>query len=247
MPRRPTVLLFDLDGTLLLTGGAGSRAFAEATQEVLGDASHAGGFSYAGMTDRSIAREVLRRAQRAHDEAEVDRLIATYLPRLAREVRASAAYRVLDGVEALLERLAPRAGGTGGASEAIAAGGDAPVALGLGTGNVEEGARTKLARGDLNRHFAFGGFGCDAEDRADLLRAGVRRGAARLGVGERDVRVVVIGDTEKDVAAALRIGAVAVGVGTGPRSPDELRAVGAHHAFDTLAAPGVFEALLDGP
>lgn len=231
MTRRPTVLLFDLDGTLLLTGGAGGRAFAEATAEVLGDAAHAGGFSYAGMTDRSIAREVLRRAGRDHDEAEVDRLIARYLPRLAREVSASTGYRVLDGVEALLARLAAADGSR--------------VAIGLGTGNVEEGARTKLARGDLNRHFTFGGFGCDAEDRAELLRAGARRGAARLGVAEREVRVVVIGDTEKDVHAARRIGAVAVGVGTGPRTPAELREVGAHHAFATLAEGGVLDALVE--
>ena len=88
-------------------------------------------------------------------------------------------------------------------------------AVGLGTGNVEEGARLKLDRVDLCRHFSFGGYGSDHADRAELLAIGARRGRARLGVGDGPCRVVVIGDTPKDIAAARAIGAESIAVATG--------------------------------
>ncbi|HSO32352.1 MAG TPA: HAD hydrolase-like protein, partial [Labilithrix sp.] len=117
------------------------------------------------------------------------------------------------------------------------------IALGLGTGNVKRGAYAKLARGALDAPFAFGGFGCDAEDRTELLRVGAGRGAAALGVPLADCRVVVIGDTPKDVAAARGIGAECIGVGTGGFAPAALRDLGAQNAFATLEEDGVREAL----
>jgi phosphoglycolate phosphatase-like HAD superfamily hydrolase len=99
---------------------------------------------------------------------------------------------------------------------------------------------------ELHGSFAFGGFGCDAEARVELIRIGAERGAAALGVAVSACRVVVIGDTPKDVAAALGIGAEAVGVGTGRFTPDELRASGARLAFGDLSEPGAIDALLTG-
>jgi len=96
----------------------------------------------------------------------------------------------------------------------------------------------------IYHHFPFGGFGCDAEDRPALIRRGAERGAERLGVPLEECRVVIIGDTPKDVAAAQALGADSVGVGTASFTPAQLRAAGATHAFADLAAPGAREAVL---
>jgi phosphoglycolate phosphatase-like HAD superfamily hydrolase len=136
-------------------------------------------------------------------------------------------YRVHPGVAAVLDALA----------------GQPATALGLGTGNLREGARLKLARGALDARFGFGGFGCDAEDRATILRIGAARGAAQLGVGWEDTRVVVIGDTPRDVAAAASLGADCIAVCTSGSTPEELRAAGPCQVFATLDAPGVLDAL----
>jgi phosphoglycolate phosphatase-like HAD superfamily hydrolase len=234
---RPTVLLFDIDGTLILTGGAGRRAMEHAFAETCGSADRGHPplaplaplhFSFAGMTDRAIAREGLRAARREATREAIDALLDAYLARLEHEVERADGYRVMPGVEATLAAVR----------------GLAHVAVGLGTGNVKRGAYTKLARGALGDAFAFGGFGCDAEDRAELLRVGARRGADAIGAPVESCRVVVIGDTPKDVAAALAIGAECVAVGTGGFDPRELAALGAHHAFATLDDPGAKGALL---
>ena len=181
----PTVLLFDIDRTLIDNGGAGRRA--------------------------------------------MERGLEAYLSRLEQELdRARDEYVVYPGVRELCAALSALEG----------------VALGLGTGNVERGARLKLAPGDLNRFFAFGGFGSDATERADVLRVGARRGADRLGLPVERCRVVVIGDTPRDVAAGLAIGARCVAVATGGYGVEELRASGAHHVFEGLDRSGVREALL---
>lgn len=224
---KPTVLLFDIDGTLITTGGAGRRAMTRALADL--GAVGAGDFSYAGMTDRLIVRRSLEEAAVAATEARIDAVIARYLERLGEEVAQSVAadYRVHPGMrEAVAEALA-REG----------------FAVGLGTGNVERGARIKLSRVGLADAFAFGGFGCDAEDRGELIRIGAERGAARLGVARAACRVVVIGDTERDVAAARAIGAEAFAVATGTIGREALAASAPDHLFDTLAEPDARRAL----
>jgi phosphoglycolate phosphatase len=229
---RPTVFLFDIDGTLISTGGAGRRSMEAAFGELHGPRGVAAiEFSFAGMTDRAIVRTGLR-ALEGHPleraEPAIDRVLDAYLVRLGDEVRRTETYRVHPGVTSILEWL-PRT---------------ARTAIGLGTGNIRKGAYAKLARGSLDGSFPFGGFGCDAEDRTELLRVGAQRGAAVLGTPFAECRVVVIGDTPKDVAAAQGIGAECIGVGTGGFEPKALRDLGAHHAFDTLAHDGVRDALL---
>ena len=118
------------------------------------------------------------------------------------------------------------------------------MGVGLGTGNVLAGARIKLSRVGIFEKFAFGGFGSDAEDRGALIRRGAERGAEHLKVPLAECRVVVIGDTPKDVDAAVSIGAESIGVGTGGFSKDELSQHGATHAFDSLATPGALDAML---
>ncbi len=229
---RPTVFLFDIDGTLISTGGAGRRSMEGAFAELFGKPGVAAiEFSFAGMTDRAIVRNGLRAlADHALEQASdtIDRVLQAYLGRLSDEVRRAETYVVHPGVTSILEWL-PKT---------------SKAAIGLGTGNVRRGAYAKLARGALHDAFPFGGFGCDAEDRTELLRVGAERGASALGVPLAECRIVVIGDTPKDVSAAHGIGAECIGVGTGGFAPAALRDLGAHHAFDTLAHDGVREALL---
>ncbi len=224
----PTILLFDLDGTLLLTGGAGRRAMEAALEAVCGASDVLAGFAFGGMTDQLIVRTALRGLGRPDDADTVQAVIDEHLERLPDEVARAPRYRILPGVLDLLPSLHATAG----------------VALGLGTGNVRLGAMTKLARGGLERFFAFGGFGCDHEDRVELLRAGAQRGASTLGVPLGECRIVVVGDTPRDVAAARGLGARCVAVGTGGHSPEELRALGADEAFEDLTDRRVRSCLL---
>jgi phosphoglycolate phosphatase len=131
-----------------------------------------------------------------------------------------------------------------GMREAVDAGLQAGMAVGLGTGNVREGARVKLQRVGLFEKFSFGGFGDDHELRPELIRRGAERGAATLGVELVAARVVVIGDTPKDVAAAQAIGAESIGVATGGFSVEQLRASGATRVFASFAEAGAVDAML---
>jgi phosphoglycolate phosphatase len=228
---RPTVLLFDIDGTLVTTGGAGRRAMERAFAQLHGRPDVLASFSFAGMTDRAIVRRGLGAlGVPSHDEA-IDALLAAYLAQLAHEVEqvAPADYRLHPGVSEAVAAACARAG----------------FAVGLGTGNVREGARVKLQRVGIFERFAFGGFGCDHEERAELLRCGARRGAERLGVALDACRVVVIGDTPRDVEAARDIGAHCIGVATGPYSSDALREAGADYTFPHLGSAQALRALLD--
>jgi phosphoglycolate phosphatase len=204
------VYLFDLDGTLCDTGGAGRRSMERAFEAKYGTREPMRGFAFGGMTDRLIARTALESFGAEARGAAIDELLATYLGFLPDELERTPGYVVYPGVERALESLATP-----------------NVAIGLGTGNVEPGARLKLERGGLNRYFTFGGFGSDHEDRAELLRRGMERGAAQLGATPTDVRTIVIGDTPRDVSAGHAIGAFVIAVATGWTSADELSEAGA--------------------
>lgn len=218
--RQPTVYLFDIDGTLLLTGGAGRRAIEAAFDHRTGRRDACSAFSFHGMTDRAIVRAGLLHIGAAVSEERIDELIASYLENLSIEVATSDGYRIMPGVLATLERLRGRP----------------QCALGLGTGNVRRGAAIKLERGNLYSHFTFGGFGCDHEDRAELLRMGAERGAGQLGQPRAACRVVVIGDTILDVRAAQAIGAECIGVGTSGTPLEELQRAGATAVYADLIA-----------
>ena len=217
----PTILLFDIDGTLLLAGGAGRRAMERAFDELHGRPDAISGVDFRGMTDGPLLRRALRTIGRPDDDRAVAQIIRHYLHHLHSCVNEAAEFRVMPGVKELLAALAPRA----------------RLALGLGTGNVERGARIKLARADLNGYFAFGGFGSDREQRADLLRVGAERGAQRLGVPLPRCRVVVIGDTPRDIEAANAVGAESVVVATGGHTLEELRRASPTVLFEDLTDP----------
>jgi phosphoglycolate phosphatase-like HAD superfamily hydrolase len=228
----PTVFLFDIDGTLIDAGGAGRGAMEVAFVEVLGAArSTIAGVKFAGATDRGIVRAGLRAAGLPEDEAKIDAVLERYLELLPEEIGAARdAYRIHAGVH---EAIA--------AAEAHACG-----AVGLGTGNVARGARIKLESVGIWERFAFGGFGCDAEPRHEVLAAGVRRGAARLAVEVEACRVVVIGDTPRDVEAARAIGAQCLAVSTGFASASTLREAGATWVVGRLDDAAAMRAIARG-
>jgi phosphoglycolate phosphatase len=225
---RPTVLLFDIDGTLITTGGVGRRAMERAFEDAHGS-REACRFRFDGMTDWQIARQALTTLGVEPTRAAIAKSLAYYLTLLAEEVARAkeSEYRLHQGIAAALRAAAERG-----------------HSMGLGTGNVLEGARIKLERLGVFEKFAFGGFGSDAEDRTELLRHGAERGARHAGAPLEECRVVVIGDTPKDVVAARGIGAECIGVGTGAYTAEALLECGATHAFPSLSAPGAIDALL---
>jgi phosphoglycolate phosphatase-like HAD superfamily hydrolase len=225
---KPTVLLFDIDGTLVTTGGAGRRAMQRGFASIHGR-PEALAFPLDGLTDRLIVRRGLVTVEVEPSEEAIDRVLAAYVEILHEEVRLvpDERYRVHSGMR-----------------EAIEHGRKRGAALGLGTGNVIDGARVKLGRVGLYDSFGFGGFGSDAEARVEVIRIGAERGAAALGVPLAECRVVVIGDTPKDVAAAQGIGAECVGVATGSYTVEALLECGATAAFPDLLSPGALAALL---
>jgi phosphoglycolate phosphatase len=224
----PTLYLFDIDGTILLTGGAGRRSFERAFVEVTGRADALKAISFGGMTDRGIARAGLEAAGIDVSDERVEKLFEAYLAALADELLRTPKYTIMPGVHEVLAKLKTMAN----------------VAIGLGTGNLKRGAEAKLRHGKLWEHFSFGGFGCDHELRGELLRAGALRGAQQLGVPLADCRIVVIGDTVRDVDAAREIGAECIGVETGGVEASVLRDRGAHAVYRDLTQPGVLEVLL---
>lgn len=205
------LFLFDIDGTLIGGDGCGRRAFDRACAEVMGFAGALDHLRLDGMTDPAILADVFRHHARREPTAEEARAVfGVYVEHLEREV-ASGNFHVKPAVPEALDLLERR-----GAS------------VGLATGNIEAGARVKLARGGLWRRFAFGGFGSDSADRAELVRVAIAR------AGRRFDEVHVIGDTPRDVAAAHAAGARAVGIATGRFGVEELRACGADEVHPTM-------------
>ncbi len=212
MNSTPLVWLFDVDGTLLLTEGAGRLAIAAGLRERYGvddDLTH---IPMAGRTDPLIVADALAHHGIAPDgDGERDALwaaILSHMQRLMTPPRGG----LLAGVGPLLDRLEAEPAWT----------------LALLTGNVREMARLKLGAFGVYERFAFGAFGDEAVDRNALARVAVARAASQRGVGPE--RCVVVGDTEHDIACARAAGAHAVAVATGGRSRETLAA----HAPDLL-------------
>ncbi len=228
MPR-PTIALFDIDGTLIVTGGTGRRSVNRAFGKLHGRADACDSFGFDGMTDKLIARSGLEAIGVEVTTEAVDAWIAEYLLALEDEVARAdpARFRLLPGMQ-----------------RAIDAAHGAQMAVGLGTGNVREGARIKLERVGVHHHFRFGGFGSDAEARPDVIRIGAERGAEDLGVPLAECRVVIIGDTPRDVHAAQSIGAECIAVATGTYTVEQLRAAGADFVFPDFSEPVALAALI---
>ena len=206
------LLLFDIDGTLVLTGGAGIRALNRAFQQVAGIDNAMEGVRPHGKTDPAIVREIfMARGGKGHSPDVVVQILDTYVGFLPDEVRLSKTYRVLPGILSFLEAFK----------------GHPDIAFGLATGNVERGARIKLEPGNLNSYFSFGGFGSDAENRAQLVRRAAEKGMRHCGQDIAPEDTFVIGDTPLDVKAGQQAGFRTVGVATSDYTKEHLEAAGA--------------------
>jgi phosphoglycolate phosphatase len=211
-------VLFDIDGTLVSTGGASDRAWHRALDELYGVEFDVGAHTGRGVPDPEVGREcleqILGREPTGRELRAAMRLRQRYLPE---EVKTSPGYKVEPGVVELLDALV-----------------DDGVLLGLTTGNTEAAAHTKLARAGLNHYFAFGGYGSDAADRTELTKTAVAR-ARRLAAGTLgDEAIVSVGDTPRDVEAGHGAGIRVVGVASGEYGVDELREAGADWAIPSL-------------
>lgn len=211
------MLLFDVDGTLIRAGGAGRKALNRAAFLLYGKKNACSELSLAGRTDLYNFGQAHRAATgRKPTRAAVERLHREYLKHLPHYIQASlrsGAYHVPTGLRALLKRLSR----------------DRRVLLGLGTGNMERGARLKLEPSGFNVYFLFGGYGSDSFHRPFLLRKAVDRAKtlAREPFGPDDV--YVIGDTPLDVAAGKKAGFRTVAVGTGYARWEDLVAAEPDH------------------
>jgi phosphoglycolate phosphatase-like HAD superfamily hydrolase len=216
------LVLFDIDGTVLLSDGAGKRAVRRALTEVYGTAGPEN-HRFDGKTDPQIVRELMQ--HEGHEDRHIDghmsRTLGRYVELLAEELGhpAHRAY-VLPGVRELLAALRKRD----------------DVIIGLLTGNVIEGARAKLeAVGIDPAQFVVGAFGSDHEIRSELPAIARQRTLETLGHDVTGPDIIIIGDTPSDVRCGQAVGARAIGVGTGHYSAADLREVGAFAAFDDLS------------
>jgi len=221
MTHTPEILLFDIDGTLMHSGGAGLRSMDRIFQERHGVPQAFNDFDFQGKMDPAIFRETLRRfqIQVPDEDAEIQALIRGYEAYIAEEMPKSAKARMMPGVRDLLGRL-----------QAL------PISIGLLTGNVIGGAQAKLKHFDLWKYFPYGAFGSDHEERAALVPIALRRAATHLQrVVPPGPHVYIIGDTDRDIACAKANGCTAVGVGTLNYSAAELSRLGADLVFDDFS------------
>jgi phosphoglycolate phosphatase len=217
-PRAAHAILFDIDGTLIHSGGSSDRAWRRAFAELEGVDVDVGAHTGRGVPDPEVGREAFAAALGREPEAEeLARLMGRRLEYLSQEVESSPNYRVLDGAEELLDRLI-----------------DSGYLLGLTTGNVEAAAHIKLARAGLNRFFSFGGYGSDSSDRTELTRRALERAATVAGAQLPLAHAVSVGDTPRDVEAGHGAGIRVIGVATGEYTVDALSAAGADFAIATL-------------
>jgi len=233
-PNGTRLVLFDIDGTLLWSDGAGRRAIHRALIEIFGDTGPED-HRFDGKTDPQIVRELMRFV--GHDDHTIDgrmeELFTRYVTCLREELQDATHHAVaLPGVMQLLDALEQRS----------------DVTLGLLTGNLVDGARAKLeAVGIDPDRFVVGAYGTDHELRPELPAIAQRRAREQLGIEVTGSNVVIIGDTPADVECGRAIGARAIGVATGRYTAEVLATHGAVAVFDDLCdTPAVLRAILDG-
>ena len=216
-----TVVLFDIDGTILWSDGAGRRAVHTVLEEVFGSSGPAN-HRFDGKTDKQIVRELMNLAGHSDDHIDerMERVMDRYLEQLREELRhPDHPPQRFGGVVELLDALEARD----------------DVVLGLLTGNLEAGAHEKLRVVGIDpTRFKINAYGSDAEHRPDLPPVARERARALLGAALPGERFVVIGDTPNDMTCGRGIGARAIGVATGRYTTAELAAHGAWAVFENL-------------
>jgi phosphoglycolate phosphatase-like HAD superfamily hydrolase len=212
------IVLFDIDGTLVSTGGAGAVAWRRAFEDLHGVPADIGKFTDAGMPDTDVGAKTFEAVLgREPTPYELAQLLQRRLEHMADTVAESEGYRVLPGVPERLRQLS-----------------HAGHLLGLITGNVDGAARVKLERAGLNRWFTFGAYAGAGMDRPAIVREAVARGESMIGRDVPNAEVYVVGDTPRDVEAAHAAGCTAIAVATGKFDAAALREAGADHVLATL-------------
>jgi phosphoglycolate phosphatase-like HAD superfamily hydrolase len=227
MSRQNRLLLFDIDGTLVDTGGAGMSALQDAIREVFGADGPA--LDLAGATDSGLLKNIYRSLGREEDEELSALFFDRYLARLEVNLRDNCfGGRALEGVFEILNEVA-----------------DAKVATGLLTGNIADGADLKMGHYGMDHHFPFGAFGDDHHDRNLLGPIALERAFETTGLTFTGAETIVIGDTPKDIWCAQAFGAQSAAVATGKFTVAELKAEGADFVFeDFREVEAVLEILL---
>lgn len=213
------LILFDIDGTLINPAGAGTRSANAAFLDLFEIEDAFAGIRMAGKTDIRIMKEGLAANRILLENGIMDRILSRYLVHLEREIRTPQK-RLMPGVTEVLDILERRE----------------KIRLGLLTGNIEKGARIKLAPFGLNDRFAWGAFGDDHEDRDRLLPIAARKFRDLEGLDVPAEDCIVVGDTPADVRCAKLHGAKAVAVATGPYDLETLTRTDADYAFEDLTA-----------
>jgi len=209
------LLLFDIDGTLINSAGAGVQALRQVLREEFGITDDLEGIEIAGRTDSGIVHQILRKQQIEPDEKNTARFLERYVELLAVELPQRAG-RVLPGIKELLSRLHTRS----------------DLVLALLTGNVERGAKLKLEHYGLWHFFEFGAFADDHYDRNELGSFARRRAQEKHGIEFESAAIDVIGDTPHDIACGKAIGARTIAVATGSFSQEQLEV----HEPDSILA-----------
>ena len=227
------LVLFDIDGTILLTAGAGRRAIVTAISEAVGNSTALHQVRFDGKTDPQIVTDLLEAAGHSgpHEAERVNALCRRYVDLLELELQQpTSRTTVMPGILALLDRLEAESG----------------VVLGLLTGNLADGAALKLKSGGLDpQRFRVGAYGSDAAHRPALPPIAARRAEPYFGRVPSGSDVVIIGDTPADIACGECISARAVGVATGAYSVTDLEMCGPHVVFENLSdTDRVLEAIL---
>jgi phosphoglycolate phosphatase-like HAD superfamily hydrolase len=216
------LVLFDIDGTLLNSGGMGRASMQRALAEVFGSPGNPS-YRYDGKTDKQIVRDTMRQEGHTdeHIDSRMEALIDLYLDGLKAGVETgNFNVRPLDGVVEILDALEARE----------------DVVLGLLTGNVEPGARVKLKAAGIDPdRFRVNAFGSDHEHRPQLPAIAQRRASENLGLEIVGERVVVIGDTPADIECGRELGARAIGVASGHYTVEQLEAHDPYAVFPSLA------------
>lgn len=213
-----TLLLFDIDGTLITSGGAGERALRLGFREKFGIDDDLRNVEIAGRTDSGIARSMLRTHGLPETPENIAVFVDSYLAHLSSQLACTEG-RLLPGILPLLEALKPRA----------------DFVLALLTGNVARGAELKLAHYGVWKFFEFGAYADDHHDRNELGPFAQRRAFERHGVEFPPERIFVLGDTPHDITCARAIGAKAIAIATGKFTRAELAAHQPDFLFDDLS------------